>query len=283
MTGLAPQRLEVVHTAGVPRPSRRRVLGGVLAGLVLAGLVAAPTVAADDSVLRGTVLGSDGRAVSALIGFDLRDDEGRVLGASGCVRSPSCPVDRYAVTTRVNFDLGALGGDRDDDRWSETWAVSLPEQAARVYVEVFPQGRRYAGTDHARYAAAFRRNLPVEGRTAVHLRLPLVCEPKGGGEGSAGFVNGYARDDDGPVRLRRVTAYSMEADSNAARPVLGLGVGEVSDNGYFRVPHLASGVAPGQKAGQRYQLIATAADGRVRRVYGVAVHDCRGVRADVRF
>ena len=267
----------------MPRPTRRRALAAVLSALAAAAVLVAPSVSADDTVLQGTIYGADRRAVSALIGFDLRDAQGRVLGASGCVRSPSCPVDDYAVTRRVNFDLGPTGDPRDE-RWTTRWSVALPEQAERVYVEVFPQGRRYTGTDHSRYGASFRRNLPVDTRSTVHLRLPLVCGPEGGGDGSTGWIAGIAKDDEGrPVRLSRVTAYSMEAESHGPNPVLGVGVGAGNGNGYFRVDHLASGVAPGQRAGQRYQLIATAANGAVRRVYGVAVHDCRGVRADVRF
>ena len=74
---------------------------------VVAGLLGATPAGAADTVLRGTIYGEDGRAVSALLGFDLRDRQGRALGASGCVRSPSCPVEGYAVTKRVNFNLGA--------------------------------------------------------------------------------------------------------------------------------------------------------------------------------
>lgn len=251
--------------------------------LALAG--AAPAgAAAGDKTLSGTVLGVDGRAVSALIGFDLRDSQGRTLGASGCVRSPSCPVDGYAVTRRVNFELGATGS-RDTRSHDTAWSVSLPAETARVYVEVHPQGARYAGADSARYGASFRRNLPVPyppGRVA--LRLPLVCKPADGGSGTAGYVNGYAKDRDGKrLPLSRITAFSMEPDSNALRPLLGVGVGRVEPNGYFRIDDLVSDVAPGQRAGQRYQLIATAEDGEVRRVYGVRVSACKGTARNVVF
>jgi hypothetical protein len=245
-------------------------------------LGAAPAQAAD-KVLTGTLLGADGRAVGALLGFDLRDGQGRALGASGCVRSASCPVEGYAVTRRVNFGLGPDGA-QDAARWVTTWSVALPAEAARVYVEVFPQGRGYAGTDQRRYAPSFRRNLPVPYGSRVNLRLPLVsCAGTPDGP-RVGWVNGYATEADGDrVRLRRITAYSMEPDDDGPTPVLGLGEGTVEPNGYYRVAHLASGQAPGQRDGQRYQLIATAVDGRVSRVFGVRVRDCRGVAADVRF
>ncbi|MCW2605695.1 MAG: hypothetical protein JWO60_388 [Frankiales bacterium] len=263
--------------------SRRRTTVAALSLAVLAGALATPAGAAD-TTLSGTLLGSDGRAVSALLGFDLKDDEGRTLGASGCVKSPSCPVDGYAVTKRVNFDLGAAGGDRDD--WATTWRVALPAEEERVYVEVHPQGRGYRGTDKSRYAASFRRNLRLPYDTSVNLRLPLVCDPVGGGTDGAGLVYGTAVEADGRTRvpLKRVTAFSLETDNNRPTPVLGTSVGAGDRYGAYRVEDLASGVAPGQPGGQRYQLIATAADGRVERVYrGVDVRPCGRERADIVF
>lgn len=266
--------------------ARRRVLAAALALSAAGGVLAAPSAGAeDDVVLRGTLFGADGRSVSALLGFDLRDAQGRALGASGCVRSPSCPVEGYAVTRRVNFDLGATGGDPSD--WSESWSVRLPAEAERVYVEAFPQGRRYAGTDTSRYAPSFRRNVPVRSGVRVNVRLPLVCGAKGGpGVPGTGRLAGYAVEagSDRPVPLRRLTAFSLERDDNGPTPVLGMGVGRVEPNGYYEVEDLASGVAKGQRAGQRYQLVATAKDGRVERVYrDVRVTTCTGQRVDIVF
>lgn len=267
----------------------RRLLAVVAAAAALAGLSAPPAgaAAAADKVLTGRLLGVDGRAVGALLGVDLRDDLGRTLGASGCVRSPSCPVEGYAVTRRLNFDLGAAGS-ADTGRHAVEWSVALPPQTARVYVEAYPQGPGYAGTDLSRYAPSFRRNLPVPYGARVELRLPLVGCPPGPSGGRVGFVNGYARTRDGrPVRLRRITAYSMEPDSNRLTPVLGLGVGTVAPNGYYRVAALASGSPAGPRAGpprgQRYQLIATAVDGRVQRVFNTVVRDCRGTAVNIAF
>ena len=120
------------------------------------------------------------------------------------------------------------------------------------------------------------------GRT-VNVRLPLVCAVSRAAD-RPGAVYGYGRDAAGKrVALKRVTAYSMEPDNNGPTPVLGFGVGVVKGDGSYRVSHLATGSRAGEHDGQRYQLIATAADGRVRRVYNVPVTDCRGVRRDIRF
>ncbi len=253
-----------MHSQGVG--PRRLVLALLLA--VLGGLLAVPAGAAD-RVVTGTILGSDGRAVSALLGFDLRDSRGRRLGASGCVASPSCPVDGYALTRRINFELGPDGGRKQD--WVTTWAVALPEQAVRVYVEAYPQGARYAGTDMRRYAASFRRNLPVPYGRRVNVRLPRVCAD---GATGTGAVRGLAVDGPRRVRLARVTAFSLEPDDNGPTPVLGTAVGTTGSDGSYTVPNLASGVGRGQRGGQRYQLVATAVDGRVQRVYDVRVTGC---------
>ncbi|MCU1693809.1 MAG: hypothetical protein JWM64_2900 [Frankiales bacterium] len=267
-----------MHHEHVPR---RRLLVAALLLAAVGGVLAAPA-GASDTVLSGTIAGADGKNVSALIGFDLRDDAGRQLAASGCVESPSCPVDGYAITKRINFELGPYGNG-DDDRWTDTWSVRLPEEASRVYVEVYPQGARYAGTDMRRYGASFRRNLPLPYPVRVNLRLPLVCEPAGGGPDGAGMVNGYAVDDGRRVPLKRVTAFSLEPDNNRPTPVLGTGTGQAESNGYYKLDNLASGVGAGQSGGQRYQLVATAVDGRVRRVYDVRIGPCGRLYRNIDF
>lgn len=260
----------------------RRPFAVALLLAAVAGLLGATPAGAADTVLKGTLRGEDGRAVSALLGFDLKDGQGRTLGASGCLRSPSCPVEGYAITRRVNFDLDADGG--SPGVWAIEWAVTLPEEAERVYIEVYPQGRRYEGTDKSRYAASFRRNLRVPYDAKVNLRLPLQCGVRGdnGVVGSTGYINGLARDRDGDrVPLKRVSAFSLEPDNNRPSPVLGFGVGTVRRNGYYKVPDLASGTG---RAKQRYQLIATAVDGRVRRVFDdVSVGDCGRVTRNIVF
>jgi hypothetical protein len=264
-----------VHSGRVSR--RRPLLAAVLLTL-LGGLLVGPADAGD-KVLSGTIEGEDGKAVSALLGFDLRDAKGRTLGASGCVRSPSCPVDGYAVTRRVNFALdedGARSGAR-------RWTVRLPEETERVYVEAYPQGRGYAGTNTDTYAASFRRNLPVPYGRDVNLRLAGVCDRDT--RGRTGAVLGYAVEDgsDRRVPLQRVTAFSLEPDDNDGTPILGTGVGTVAPGGRYVVDDLVSDPTPGARPGQRYQLVATAVDGRVSRVYDVRVTACRATTRNIVF
>jgi hypothetical protein len=244
--------------------------------LLLGALVAAPA-SATSQTLTGTIYGSDGRAVNALVGFDLKDEVGRTLGATGCVQSAICRVDGYAITRRVNAGLSAAGS-TDTRRWATTWTVTVPSNTARVYVEVYPQGPGDAGVDQRRYGSSYRRNLSVPYGGRVNLRLPLVC----GAGGETGYVNGYSTVGGKRTELKRVTAFSLEEDNNGPSPVLGFQIGTTADNGYYTLPNLGSG-AVGRAAGQRYQIIATAPDGRVKRLYGVRVDECKGTPLNIAF
>lgn len=220
--------------------------------------------------ITGTLLGSDGRAVSALLGFDLKDRQGRTLAASGCVQSPSCPVHGYGIARRVNFRLDA-DGSPDPRRWATTWSVRAPLNTARVFIEAYPSGARHSGTNESRYGHSYRRSLQVPYGQRINLRLPLVCRHGG----STGQIEGRATLAGRPIELRRVTTWSQGPDNNLPRPVLGWNVGTSRADGTFLLPNLPSG--------QEYQVLATAPDGRVQRTYGVAVAACRPTPLRVTF
>ena len=222
------------------------------------------------TTVTGTLLGSDGRAVSALLGFDLKDREGRTLAGSGCVRSPRCPVDGYGIAHRVNARLGALGSS-DTRRWATTWSVRVPLNTARVFIEAYPSGVGHSGTDESRYGHSYRRNLRLPYDQRINLRLPLVCEQGG----STGRIEGRATMAGRPVQLSRVTTWSQGPDNNLPRPVLGWNVGTAAADGSFLLPNLPPG--------QEYQVLATAPDGRVERTYGVPVSACRATPLHVAF
>lgn len=259
---------------------RRGFRAGLTACLAVLGLlgVGVPPASAAGQTMTGTIYGSDGRAVNALLGFDLKDELGRTLGATGCVQSAICRVDGYAITRRVNASLSASGSS-DVRRWQTTWSVTLPSNTARVYVEVYPQGPDDAGVDQRRYGSSYRRNLPVPYGGRVNLRLPLVCAAGG----DAGYVNGYSTVDGKRTQLKRVTAFSLEADNNGPRPVLGFQIGTTAPNGYYTLPNLNAGAFSPDVPGQRYQVIATAPDGRVKRMYGIRVDPCRGTALNIAF
>ncbi|HVE73938.1 MAG TPA: hypothetical protein VNA30_02440 [Mycobacteriales bacterium] len=234
---------------------------GLLGTLLIAGPVHAATT------LTGTIFGSDGRAVDVFVGFDLKDARGRTLNSDGSLRTAT----GYGITQRINTELGAEGS-TDTRKWATTWSQQVPSNAVRVFIEVYPfSAGRYGKTDESRYGHSYRRNLPVPYGARINLRVPLICA-KGG---TTGYVNGYATVGGQRQQLKRVAAWSLAADNNGPSPILGWNIGTTASNGYWKLPNLPSG--------QKYQVLATAQDGRVKRVYDVPVHACRGTYLGVAF
>jgi hypothetical protein len=232
---------------------------------VPAGLPGAPVSFA------GTIKGSDGRAVNALIGLDLHDEQGRQIDSRGCVESPACPVEGYAMNIRVNRDLGAEGSP-DTRHWDTTWAVQVPPNTASIYLEVYPQATGFGGTDESRYGSAMRHKVPVPFKGPVHLRLPLDRCDLGG---TTGTIAGVATKGGRRVALTRAIAWSLQPDNNDARPILGWNVEPGRDDGSYVLPNLASG--------QKYQVWLTTSAGQVRKTFKVPVRPCATTRLDVRF
>lgn len=243
---------------------------GVL-GLLLPAGRPADAVRLLPQTFSGTILGSDGRAVGALIGFDLQDAQGRQITRDGCVESPQCPVEGYAMNLRINPDLGAEGS-TDTRQWDTRWSIQVPANTATIYVEVYPQAAGFGGTDESRYGSAMRHDLPVPYGGPVNLRLPLDRCDLGG---TTGVIEGTATQGGKRVSLKRAITWSLGQDNNDARPVLGWNVEPPGPNGTFRLPNLASG--------QKYQVWVTTKAGKTKRVLGVPVRRCATTRLDVRF
>ncbi|MCU1693810.1 MAG: hypothetical protein JWM64_2901 [Frankiales bacterium] len=254
-------------------PARTSLLLGLLLALT-ASLV--PTGRPADAVtllpqtLSGTLLGSDGRAVGALIGIDLHDASGRQITKDGCVESRLCPVDGYAMNLRVNPDLGAEGS-TDTRAWDTRWSVQVPANTASVYLEVYPQASGFGGTDESRYGSTMRHAVAVPTRGPVHLRLPLDRCDLGG---TTGTIVGTATKGGRRVSVRRVVGWSLAADNNVGRPILGWNIEPPGPNGTFRLPNLASG--------QKYQVWVTTTAG-LKKTFGVPVRPCATTRLDLRF
>ena len=154
-----------------------RRLPAALAGLaLLAGLVAVATPAsAASKTVTGDILGSDGRAVDAFIGIDLQDSAGRALTASGATGASG-----YAITMRINQDLDATGS-ADRTGWTTRWAATVPSNAVKMFVEVYPRNKgQYGTTNDVRYGRNLRRFGVPYNLSNVHLRLPLQCAAGGG-------------------------------------------------------------------------------------------------------
>ena len=257
------------------RPRALLAVLSCVAALLGASAGSAGPAAADGTMLiGGTIDGSDGRAVDALIGLDLKDASGQVIAGSGCVRSDTCPVSTYGVIVRINGTLPAEGS-ADTSTATIEWAASIPANTANVYIEVYPKNPQGV-TSEARYGHAMRHNIRVPTDAPIDLHLPLVCS-QGGATGS---ISGNATKNGAPLPLKRVVAWSTDPFSDTNRPTLGWNIGTANSDGTYVVPNLASSAGG---LAQRYQVWTTSTEGEVHKDVGVLVAACNDTFESVSF
>ena len=260
---------------------RRLALVPLVCWLAVAALVPAQSATAADTITIGGVIdGSDGRAVNALLGLDLKDSSGRTLASDGCPQV-DCPFSGYGLV--VNINQGKNGqpkltaeGSSDTSTAVIRWSADVPAATRVVYLEAYPQDETLH-TNEARYGHAMRHNFAVPTSGDIDVHLPLIC-PQGG---STGSIRGTAVKDGQPLPLKRVVAWSMDQYDATVRPTLGWNIGTANSDGTFVVPNLASG--------QKYQLWTTAADaadgtpGQLVKTTNVQVDACTETARDVSF
>ncbi|MFN2522964.1 MAG: hypothetical protein ABR614_06605 [Mycobacteriales bacterium] len=220
-------------------------------------------------VIGGIIDGSDGRAVNAQIGIDLQDGSGQVLSRTGCVRSPDCPVGSYGVVVNVNRTLPPEGT-ADTSTATISWEAQIPENAANVYIEVYPKNEKGVTTE-ARYGHAMRHNIATPTDQSIDLHLPLICSV--GGE--TGSVSGTATKNGAPIGLTRAIAWSIDRYDELDRPTLGWNIGTARSDGTYVIPNLASS--------QRYQVWTTTSEGERHKEIGVAISSCTNTESNVDF
>jgi hypothetical protein len=252
---------------------RRLILRIVLPIALLGCVLPASPAAAAGKVMSGTIDGADGRAVNALVAFDVLDANKRKIDLNGAAA--------YSWYMIVNPTLPATGAPKSGTTRT-TWSLNLPVNAVYVYVEVYPKAPHPSNpniqlrTDQTRYGQALRRALPAAS-SGVQLRLPVVCAQGGSTGGLKGRVTMGGR----LVQADRVRAWSTAPDFAANRVILGWNMGQALDashlyQGYYNfvVPNLASG--------QGYTLWVT--EGAVTKKVTVArVNRCVGTLANVAF
>jgi hypothetical protein len=250
---------------------RMRRLPAALASVaLLAGLVglAAPAQAA--RAVSGTIQGSDGRALDVFIGFDLKNSSGQTIDKNGCLAT-KCGLHGYGITLRLNGNVGAEGA-TDRTAYKTAWTVTVPSNTARMFIEVYPfSSGTYGHTDESRYGHSYRRNIAIPYPTRINLRLPQICSTGG----TTGAITGRATVGGRATALKRVGAWSLATDNNGPTPILGWTIGTTASDGTFSLPNLA--------AGQKYQVMATAPNGTVKRYYDVQVNSCRSTNLGVSF
>ncbi len=249
----------------------RRPAALLAAFALLAGLVslAAPAAAATKTV-SGDVLGSDGRAVDVFMGIDLQDSAGRVIDKNGCLKT-QCGLSGYAITMRINQNLGAEGS-ADRTGWTTRWVATLPANAAKMFIESYPRNAgQYGVTNDVRYGRTLRRFGTPGSLSNVHVRLPLQCA-KGGG---TGVISGTTRIGGVAKQVYRVSAFSIGTDNNGANPILGFNIGTSSSNGTFRIPSLAPNTT--------YRVFAVRSQGGTQKYTDVVVGRCATSKAAFSF
>lgn len=247
----------------------RRVPAAVAVLALAAGLLglASPAQAAG-RVVSGTIYGSDGRAVDAFLGFDLKDASNRTIDKNGCLAT-SCGLHGYGITLRVNGTVPATGAAPAGHTVS--WSITVPSNTAHMFIEVYPfSSGTYGHTDESRYGHSYRRNLAIPYPARINLRLPLICSQGG----TTGAISGRATVGGAATTLKRIATWSLGADNNGPTPILGWNIGTAT-NGSFTLPNLP--------AGQKYQVLATAPNGTLKRYYDVQVNSCRTTTLNVAF
>lgn len=256
------------------RLSSRSALLSLLGCVPVLVAAATPAGAVDTITIGGTIDASDGRAVNAIIGLDLKDASGQTLNSDGTPRTAS----GYGLVVHVNqgdFDRTrscSAGlppeGTSDTSTATISWTAQVPSNTSVVYFESYPQDQA-CKTNEARYGHAMRHNVPLAGSGPIDFHLPLIC-PQGGATGS---IRGTATYGGSPLPLKRVVAWSIDQYDPVSRPTLGWNIGTALDDGSYVVPNLASG--------QKYQVWTTTTDGEVRKTVGVPVEACTETVRDV--
>jgi hypothetical protein len=223
----------------------RRFLATLATLAVPAALLAilpAQSALAATRTMTGTIEGSDGRAVNVMIAFDVHRRNGTKIDING--------GGGYSATISLNKQVPVTGAAKGPGKVT-TWSLTMPSDAAYVYIEVYPKSPHASGqpymqgpTSQYRYGQALRRALPAGSRN-VALRLPLKCGFTGG---VTGGIKGRVTKGGHLVQPDRVRAWSTATDSPANTKILGWNMGKsYASTGLYQghynyvVPNLAPG------------------------------------------
>lgn len=258
-----PDPSMLVRSRNPRRRSSALVVATLLSGLAFLTIAPAASAGAacgatGNRTITGAFTGEDGRSVSGFVGLTVLNSAGRAIGADGCeivlggygtfVDSvnphPTSPGCCFALPT---------GGD-PSGAGDRTWSISIPNNAATVWVEAYPksstpnaQGQAHQ-TDYRRYGGALRRGVPASSGAHLDIRLPLNCASGG----TAPTLVGTATRNGRPADISTVAAFPRAAEFSGQ--ILGFVTTPVVVNGStFTLPSLAPN--------QSYALEIRAMDG----------------------
>lgn len=210
--------------------------------------------AAHPTFIGGTISGSDGRALNAIIGVDHADATGQKIDANGvaCGAAGNECCAGYSWCVRVNPTIAPEGS--TDANLTRTWGRCVTPKVREAFFEMYPKNS--AGmTDFARYGEAVHAHQPIAaGATnTIGLRLPTTFDAAGG---NTGGIQGYiwcGSEPAPPAAVTRVRAWSDGVGSdcgiegfNASATALGTGG---SGTTYYKIAYLEGGrcFAPSQE------------------------------------
>jgi hypothetical protein len=227
-------------------------VGLAAAGLLTAGCTPQNTA---DKIISGTIMGSDGKIVDVMLGFDVVDSAGHKIdlgggkaGYSAIQRLNHCVPASGAASSQTCPNTGYVTG--------YNWSLKVPYNVQTVYIEVYPKAANsfdwlntptYVGpaagtTDTSTYSLTYKRALPLpSSKSGVKIVLPKTCGVAGAQTGSlAGSIAGWPLGKTGTVNAWSNAANTLDTQ--------GFGLGVVDATGHYRIN--------GLMAGQRYGLIA---------------------------
>jgi hypothetical protein len=244
------------RSARFVRATRLLAAAATLAGLALVPVIAsapaqASGCAAQTKILWGSVSGSNGYYVNAMLGFDIKDSHGRTIDPNGCPRT----AGGYGATQHVNYCLTSNGAATSAPRTdygqvpacahtasTKQWGIWLPSNAASVYIEVYPKKQsgapQFGVTEYGRFAMAYKRSVPTTGAyTLANITMPAICHRGAGNLTGSLYGYFYKGNTRWYPHAGTVNAWSVE---NANVLILGMGIGSVdAQKGMYTIPYLA--------------------------------------------
>jgi hypothetical protein len=165
--------------------------------------------AAHPTWLGGDIVGSDGRALNAIIGVDHLDAKGMRIDANGvvCGTPGSACCGGYSWCSRVNPAIDPAGS--TDPALVRKWGKCITAKVTIAFFEIYPKDS--AGkTTPSRYGEAVHQYQPITPSTpkSVLLRLPVTHEADNGNTGSVAGKVTCAGNAVLPQDITRVRAWS---------------------------------------------------------------------------
>jgi hypothetical protein len=243
------------------RSARRATATAMTVAVAATGLLASactPATVPTNKVISGTVQGADGNYVDVYLGFDVLDSAGRKIDLGG---GPG-----YSAVQRINHCLPASGAAAPAAtctgtgyRITKNWSLTLPPNAATVYIEVYPKSatstdwlNNYNGftgvaagsTVLSTYGETYRRAIATPGNMQnIPIVLPVICGLPGASTGTlTGHISGWPSGVVGHLNTW------SQAPNTLATQGMALGT-PIDGNGNYRIDKL--------QAGQAYGLIAS--------------------------